>query len=292
MKRVSCARLWQAEAIEDGRLGGQERASFERHVATCKVCSAERVRLAELSDLSAGLPVLETSPLERRRQRQGLLRQANQLAVEPPRVSRRILAVAVVLGATTAVAATGAYVMRPVESQHKAAHVTVSSSASERSMGGVRARAMPVAAQPIPEASAQAAGTTARQAAAVPRTPVRHAAPPISSPPRHGKQAVVAEVEAAPAPHVPATRAPSPGQDFGRAMTAFNAGDFGRAERLFAAFARAHPEDSRAEDASFLRAVARQRRGDTEGAKGLARDYLDRYPGALRQQEAEAMLDR
>lgn len=75
-------------------------------------------------------------------------------------------------------------------------------------------------------------------------------------------------------------------------MGAFNAGNFGRAERLFKTFVRRHPADSRAEDASFLRAVARQRRGDLEGAKVLARRYLRAYPDALRQEEAEAMLDR
>ena len=73
-------------------------------------------------------------------------------------------------------------------------------------------------------------------------------------------------------------------------MAAFSAGDFGKAERLFTAFERAHPADARVEDATFLRAVARARRGDVATARAIARDYLRRYPKGLRRAEAERLL--
>jgi TolA-binding protein len=69
-------------------------------------------------------------------------------------------------------------------------------------------------------------------------------------------------------------------------MAAFGAGDYGQAERLFQDFERRHTEDARQEDSTFLRAVARARRGDAAGARATARQYLERYPNGLRAPEA------
>jgi hypothetical protein len=76
---------------------------------------------------------------------------------------------------------------------------------------------------------------------------------------------------------------------FTRAMTAFSAGDFGHAGALFEQFEREQPHDSRVEDAVFLRAVARARRGDEAGARAIARDYLARFPNGLRKTDAERL---
>jgi outer membrane protein assembly factor BamD (BamD/ComL family) len=73
-------------------------------------------------------------------------------------------------------------------------------------------------------------------------------------------------------------------------MAAFGAGDYGRAEALFRAFERENPGDARVEDTTFLRAVARNRRGDEAGARAAARDYLRRYPAGFRRLEAERLL--
>jgi ferric-dicitrate binding protein FerR (iron transport regulator) len=73
-----------------------------------------------------------------------------------------------------------------------------------------------------------------------------------------------------------------PGVRFGEAMSAFNAGDYGNADRLFVAFVRDFPTDTRAEDAMFLLADARARRGDTAGAREAAKAYLRRFPNGLR----------
>lgn len=79
------------------------------------------------------------------------------------------------------------------------------------------------------------------------------------------------------------------GERFARAMTSFSAGDYGEADRAFVAFVRDFPADSRAEDAMFLVADARARRGDTTGARDAARAYLRRFPNGLRAPAAERL---
>lgn len=79
------------------------------------------------------------------------------------------------------------------------------------------------------------------------------------------------------------------GARFAEAMAAFSAGDYSRADRLFAAFVREFPSDARAEDATFLRAEARARRGDKAGAEAAAQEYLKAYPKGLRRPEAGQM---
>jgi outer membrane protein assembly factor BamD (BamD/ComL family) len=72
-------------------------------------------------------------------------------------------------------------------------------------------------------------------------------------------------------------------------MSAFSAGDYGRAEQLFVSFEQQHAADARVEDTLFLRALARSRRGDADGSRAIARDYLRRYPNGLRRQEAQRL---
>jgi hypothetical protein len=47
------------------------------------------------------------------------------------------------------------------------------------------------------------------------------------------------------------------------------------------------PGDPLVEDAHFLRAVARSRSGDADGAAKLAKEYLRKFPDGLRRREAE-----
>jgi ferric-dicitrate binding protein FerR (iron transport regulator) len=84
----------------------------------------------------------------------------------------------------------------------------------------------------------------------------------------------------------PEPERPSAARDFADAMNAFSNGDYATAERLFVAFEGAHPENGHVEDTRFLRALSRLRRGDTEGARALARDYLKRHPNGFRAAEA------
>jgi TolA-binding protein len=110
--REACEHSWQAEAARDGRFSGFDRASFERHAATCAVCTREMRALAELETAFRSLPAQASSPLERRRARIELLRRANALAVhEPPRWSRRRLTVSALVATAAAALALAVFVL-------------------------------------------------------------------------------------------------------------------------------------------------------------------------------------
>jgi hypothetical protein len=49
VKNARCRRLWQVEAIRDGRLTGKLQADAELHLQTCRECQAEAHSLAQLS---------------------------------------------------------------------------------------------------------------------------------------------------------------------------------------------------------------------------------------------------
>lgn len=97
-----CARLWEAEALLDGRLSASDRASFERHATGCAACTDELAALDALVDRLAVVDAPERSDLERRSDRTALLRRANEaLTKERP---RRTVAFALVAATVVAIA--------------------------------------------------------------------------------------------------------------------------------------------------------------------------------------------
>lgn len=50
MTTGTCARLFEVEALRDGRLGGAERKSVERHLGACTVCAREARSLETLAE--------------------------------------------------------------------------------------------------------------------------------------------------------------------------------------------------------------------------------------------------
>jgi len=102
VKRPVCSRAWEAEAIEDGRLDGRTRASFERHSAICDVCTRERTTWKRLSVIVARIPKPPApSELQRKRGRIALLRDAHRSTLADPwpwtRWSMALAALAVVV---------------------------------------------------------------------------------------------------------------------------------------------------------------------------------------------------
>jgi TolA-binding protein len=98
VSRASCNRAWQAEAALDRRISAEDRASFERHLQTCETCTRELDELSRLKRWGEQLPWPKAEPLQRRRQRNELLRRAH--AGEPDGATRfalRWLVVPVVL---------------------------------------------------------------------------------------------------------------------------------------------------------------------------------------------------
>lgn len=69
----ACPRLFEVEALRDGRLAGAGRASFERHLASCATCAREAEALDALGcALRAGAPG-DVDELQVRRERVRLL---------------------------------------------------------------------------------------------------------------------------------------------------------------------------------------------------------------------------
>jgi outer membrane protein assembly factor BamD (BamD/ComL family) len=72
-------------------------------------------------------------------------------------------------------------------------------------------------------------------------------------------------------------------------MAALDRGDNNQAATLFNTFVAAHPRDSRAEDALYLRVIALQRTGNASATERAATDYLRRYPRGFRKAEIESL---
>jgi hypothetical protein len=86
MSASPCPRLFEAEAMRDGRLTGAERASFERHVAICAVCSREVRALDALGEaLRANAPPDPLDELHARRERTRLLAAFDGALMTPER---------------------------------------------------------------------------------------------------------------------------------------------------------------------------------------------------------------
>ncbi len=77
MSNRRCPKLWQAEAIHDGRLAGVDADSFERHAATCQDCAEEARGLASLGERMRVVAAPDPSPLELRRMRAAVLQRAH-----------------------------------------------------------------------------------------------------------------------------------------------------------------------------------------------------------------------
>jgi hypothetical protein len=81
MKAATCERTWQAEALEDGRLVGPERASFERHALGCRACQREVAGLGWLRESLGQAGVPPSTPFEHHIRRKRLVRAANRQLV-------------------------------------------------------------------------------------------------------------------------------------------------------------------------------------------------------------------
>jgi TolA-binding protein len=334
-------------------------ASFERHAATCEACQREIAAFAELKRLGRGLPMLSSTPLERRRLRNELLRRAHG---DHERAPRRPLAWFLSGALALAlVGAAGAALLTPWASDAPAAASAAPSSeptyraiaSSDTAWGthqhgrdlrltldrgrlelavdplradqrlvvelpdgelevkgtrfvieadGVRTRAIRVLEGRVvlrlfdraPSLLAAGDAYVAPSSHAAPAPPIDAAAPRQTATTRRSastsERTTRAAARDAPVPEGAEAADPMPTESaFSQAMSAFSAGDYGRADELFADFEREHPDDARVEDALFLRAVARSRRADVSGARAIARQYLERFPNGLRRDDAQRL---
>src|SRR6185369_14483654 len=75
MSTHSCPKANLVEALRDGRLGAQERASMERHLPSCAECTALSRALDRIGE-AVRAPLPEAKPLEHQRARAALLEKA------------------------------------------------------------------------------------------------------------------------------------------------------------------------------------------------------------------------
>ena len=87
MSATPCPRLFEAEAIRDGRLTGPEQASFERHVTVCAACAREVQALEALAEPLRASPPDPTvaDELHMRRERTRLLAAFDRALLAPRR---------------------------------------------------------------------------------------------------------------------------------------------------------------------------------------------------------------
>jgi TolA-binding protein len=82
---------------------------------------------------------------------------------------------------------------------------------------------------------------------------------------------------------------PAPRNDFSNAMRALERGEYDAAANTLTEFATAHPNDARADDAEYMRAIALQRAGRTDDAIAAARAYLAKWPQGSHRREAASI---
>jgi hypothetical protein len=73
MKQRGCDRLWEVDALREGRLGVKDAASFQRHLAACAECRQRLAKDEHLRELALALPIAEPTELELRRLRSRVL---------------------------------------------------------------------------------------------------------------------------------------------------------------------------------------------------------------------------
>jgi len=335
MKPSSCARLFEVEALRDGRLSGPERERFEKHLAACPSCAREAASLEALAGMFRA-PDDAIDQLHVRRERNRLLAAFDRELVpresEPAR-GRSVHRSLVVLAAASALAAgvltfwrapserptgatSAAVLVQADESARYTKHTEGTRDTIVLERGVLRIQVQHAAGAHsllvmLPDGELEDTGTTFTVTASDGRTthvaveegsvvlrlsgeaPIAIAAGQTWSPgpPAPPASAPVPAVSAlAPLPLPSRTPARSDAfEEFRAAMAAFDSGDSAGAEARFARFVAKHPDDSRAEDAAYLRVIALQRIGDDGRRRSAAKEYLLRYPSGFRRVEVERL---
>ena len=138
MSRPTCVRRWEVDVFHEGRLRNGEKASFERHVATCDVCKDELASLRRLTAELRSLPEPERiDEVTARRRRLRLLAEVHRSDSErPPKVRRPILYV--MLASFTVAAVVALFVVHGARRTNDANAVAVAAAHSIVASSGAR----------------------------------------------------------------------------------------------------------------------------------------------------------
>lgn len=275
------------EARRDGRLGERESASLARHLVACAACRELASDLERLAGLAGRPAAAKLTPLEQRRQRLRLLRDAAfapaSRAGTRPRVQivRLAAAAAVILGV---LAGGTALAILALPSAH----------ADRPSPPSGTDSSPPLATETRSFVAAPFAATVAEPSVAAPPTAATAAVADEVAP------VVVAPRAAAPRPRTAAGAPSAQGIVAAKLSDGTSAladgvelierGDYGAAAERLGAFRQSHPGDVRAQDAAFLAVLALERAGRHAAAVAAAREYLTSYPQGYRRAEAQAIV--
>ena len=280
--RSGCDMAPLVEARRDGRVGERESASLDRHLAGCATCRDLTAALARLSDFAGRPSVPSLSPLEQRRERLRLLRDAAfaPASLAAPRSRVQLVRFAAASAMIVAVLAGGTALAVLGLPSAKADPETPPSIAVASSAAPINPRPVILAtvAEPIVEPPPSSA-----------TPPVAPVAPAIVAPrpaPPHVRATVAAPSAAQIGPGMP------DGERSGLAdgVELIERGDYGAAADRLRAFRQSHPTDLRAQDAAFLGVLALERAGRHAAAVTAAQEYLASYPKGYRRAEAQAIL--
>lgn len=273
------------EARRDGRVGERESASLDRHLVACASCRELASDLERLAGL-AGRPALGAlSPLEQRRERLRLLRDAAfapaSLAGTRSRVQIVRLAAAaaaMILGVLAGGTALAILAL-------PAARADLPTPIAPSSGGSSVPTPMPIAPRALVATIAEPVVVAPPSSAAVTDVPSPIVAAPRPAAPRPKP----ATSPPSASPIDPAT--PSEGASaLADGVELIERGDYGAAAERLRAFRQSHPGDVRAQDAAFLAILALDRAGRHPAAVAAAREYLASYPQGFRSAEARAIV--
>lgn len=108
MVKPACERLWEVDALREGRLSPADAVAHERHRGTCSVCRERYAEDERLRDLGAELEPAPMEPLRARRLRAQVLR----AAAEPPARSSQRWVFAIAAAVVLVVATLGVWKVR------------------------------------------------------------------------------------------------------------------------------------------------------------------------------------
>jgi TolA-binding protein len=326
--KPSCPRRFEAEALRDQRLNGHERARFEAHASSCATCAEELRALEDLgSALRASPGENDGDELHARRERTRLLAAFDASLVPAPKRRARWLAVGLAVAAALAAALVfwSKPRLAPVAQRRPAESIVVQADTSaqwsrqseaERELITLRSGALSIHVDHtssrrhlkllLPDGELEDIGTTFTVSAEAGHTTrvavqegsvvLRLRGQPVlalgageawSPPPPLAPTASVAAPTSAPSTRVSA--ADTAAAEFRGALAAMTRGNAALAAELFSTFLVQHPRDAHAEDAAYLRVLARQRTGNAAATEQAASDYLARYPHGFRRAEVQRL---
>ncbi|MFL5304318.1 MAG: FecR domain-containing protein [Polyangia bacterium] len=123
---MTCPRVFEAEALRDGRLADAARKNFQRHLDTCAVCAGQAAALKRLADqVKAGAGDQQSDDLHVWRERTRLLAAFDHALLSPKRLARARLLLWPLAAAAVISAVVALWRARPAREPSREALATI-----------------------------------------------------------------------------------------------------------------------------------------------------------------------